>query len=117
MDEQLQSDPNILRMLNLGDFHMNSKHINISTELKLVQTRVIEFPDTVKLDLNRTIESKLVCDACTTDKIDFVINVPFFVCGDNSLLSSIKIFNNIWAICKTPLKQPYNELPMALQTQ
>lgn len=46
-------------MLNLGDFHMNNKHINISTELKLVQSRVSEFPDTVKMDLNHTIEGKL----------------------------------------------------------
>lgn len=51
-------------MLNLGDFHMNNQHINMSTELKLVQSRVTEFPDTVKMDLNRTIESKLAlrCD-------------------------------------------------------
>lgn len=44
-------------MLNLGDFHINNKHVNISTELKLVQMKVRDFPLAVKMDLNKTIES------------------------------------------------------------
>lgn len=53
----MQSDPNLLRMLNLGEYHSNNHHINISTEMRNVQTKVHEFPSVVKMDLAKNIES------------------------------------------------------------
>lgn len=55
--KQMQSDPNLLRMLNLGEYHSNNHHTNISIEMKLVQDRVHDYPTTVKMDLNKNVES------------------------------------------------------------
>lgn len=51
----MQSDPNLLRMLNLGEFHSNNKHINISTELRTVQEKVRDLPSVIKTDLSKNI--------------------------------------------------------------
>lgn len=53
---QLRGDPNLLRMLNLGEYHSNSKHLNISVELKAIQERFRNFPSTVKLDVSKNVE-------------------------------------------------------------
>lgn len=54
---KLQSDPNLLRMMNLGEIHMNNHHINISTELKMVQSKIHDFPTNVKMNLTQTTQS------------------------------------------------------------
>lgn len=53
----MQSDPNLLRMLNLGEYHSNNHHINISMEMKNVQSKVHDFPSIVKVDLEKNVES------------------------------------------------------------
>lgn len=53
----MQSDPNLLRMLNLGEYHSNNHHINISTELKTVQDRIHDFPQLIKMDLTKNMET------------------------------------------------------------
>lgn len=53
----MKSDPNLLRMLNLGEYHSNNKHINISSELKSVQDKVRDLPSVIKMDLAKNIEN------------------------------------------------------------
>lgn len=53
----MQSDPNLLRMMNLGEYHSNNHHINISMEMKNVQNKIHEFPSTVKVDLSKSTET------------------------------------------------------------
>lgn len=53
----MQSDPNLLRMMSLGEYHSNNHHINISTEMRNVQNRIHEFPSTVKVDLSKNVET------------------------------------------------------------
>lgn len=53
----MQSDPNLLRMMNLGEYHSNNHHINISTEMKNVQAKIHDFPSTVKVDLSKNVEN------------------------------------------------------------
>lgn len=43
-------------MLNLGEYHSNNHHINISTELKSVQDKIHDFPLLVKMDLTKNVE-------------------------------------------------------------
>lgn len=45
-------------MLNLGEYHTNNNHVNISTELKIVQSKLREYPNNVKLDLAKMTESE-----------------------------------------------------------
>ncbi|XP_055313927.1 prominin-1-A isoform X2 [Sitodiplosis mosellana] len=54
---RMQSDPNLLRMMNLGEYHVNSKHINISTEMRAVQDRMMDFPSVIKMDMKKNVES------------------------------------------------------------
>lgn len=51
----MQSDPNLLRMLNLGEYHLNNRHINISMEMRNIQSKIEDFPSTVKMDLAKNI--------------------------------------------------------------
>lgn len=53
----MQSDPNLLRMLNLGEYHLNNRHLNISMEMKNVQDKINNFPSVVKMDLTKSVES------------------------------------------------------------
>lgn len=55
--DQMQSDPNLLRMLNLGEYHLNNRHINISTELRTIQDKIQDFSSVIKIDLNKNVES------------------------------------------------------------
>lgn len=43
-------------MLNLGEYHSNSKHMNISIELKAINERFRNFPTTVKSDVSKNVE-------------------------------------------------------------
>lgn len=54
---QMQSDPNLLRMLNLGEYHSNNHHVNISMEMRNVQNSIRNFPSLIKLDLSKNIEN------------------------------------------------------------
>ncbi|XP_031635257.1 uncharacterized protein LOC116348398 isoform X2 [Contarinia nasturtii] len=54
---RIQSDPNILRMQNLGEYHANNRHINISMEMKTVQEKVHDFSSIIKMDLQKNVES------------------------------------------------------------
>lgn len=54
---QMQSDPNLLRMMNLGEYHINNKYINISTEMRAVQDRMMAFPSVIKIDMKTNAES------------------------------------------------------------
>lgn len=60
MLSQLRSDPNLLRMLNLGEYHSNAKHLNISVELKSVQERFSNFPSAVKTDVSNNVQGTIV---------------------------------------------------------
>lgn len=56
--QQLQGDPNLLKMLNLGEYNSVHIHMNISMELKAVQQKFENFPSNVKLGLNKQIKGK-----------------------------------------------------------
>lgn len=53
----MQSDPNLLRMLNLGEYHSNNHHMNISMEMRNVQNSIRNFPSIIKMDLRKNIEN------------------------------------------------------------
>lgn len=53
----MSSDPNLLRMMNLGEYHVNTKHINISTEMRSVQDRMMDFPSIVKTDMKQNADN------------------------------------------------------------
>lgn len=53
----MQSDPNLLRMMNLGEYHINNKHMNISTEMRSVQDKMLDFPMTIKIAMKSNVES------------------------------------------------------------
>lgn len=53
---QLQGDPNLLKMLNLGEYHSAHIHMNISTELKVIQQKLKDFPSDVKAGLQQNVE-------------------------------------------------------------
>lgn len=53
----MQSDPNLLRMMNLGEYHVNNKHINISTEMRSIQDRMLDFPSIIKIDMKKNVEN------------------------------------------------------------
>lgn len=55
---KMQSDPNLLRMLHLGEIHLNNQHMNISTEMKAVQNKLHDFPINVRLNMTQTSQSK-----------------------------------------------------------
>lgn len=57
---KMQSDPNLLRMLNLGEIHLNNQQMNISTEMKAVQNKLHDFPINVRLNLTQTSQSKIL---------------------------------------------------------
>lgn len=54
---RMQSDPNLLRMLNLGEYHSNNHHVNISMEMRNVQTKIRDFPSLIKMDLIKNVET------------------------------------------------------------
>lgn len=53
----MQGDPNLLRMLNLGEYHSNNHHVNISMEMRNVQTKIRDFPSLIKMDLSKNVET------------------------------------------------------------
>lgn len=44
-------------MQNLGEYHANNRHINISMEMKTVQEKVYDFPSVIKMDLQKNVEN------------------------------------------------------------
>lgn len=57
--QQLQGDPNLLKMLNLGEYHSVHIHMNISTELNMLQQKFKDFPSDVKFSLSKEIKGNI----------------------------------------------------------
>lgn len=53
----MQSDPNLLRMLHLGEYHSSNHHTNISLEMKAMHEKIENYPAVIKMDLNKNVES------------------------------------------------------------
>lgn len=83
---QLQGDPNLMKMLSLGEYHSGHNHMNISTELKVVQQKFKDFPSDVKTNLDQTIKGTLIAYYWSPNiplfnlQLEYTTNASYNVC-------------------------------------